>query len=211
MENEIHITNNHCIFLRQYTQKDHILICLCHFFLVNTDENFSEKEREDTSILIYHPHFKEHEKESSVPAALMRCCRLDSEEKCSVEYDDPGFCGQSSSDVTRRHMVMDSDDGPKLSHVCRKESGNLTVFQCNYTTERHSSRPIYEAFKVQEGAHAGAEQQSSIYVKCLSERDPDKTVLSSVADLNPGKQSTSLPEDTELQKMKRLIPCKAVS
>ncbi|XP_029981712.1 zinc finger protein 37-like isoform X2 [Sphaeramia orbicularis] len=174
-------------------------------------ENLSEKERDATSTLICHPHFKAHEKESSVSYGLKRHHRLDSEEKCSEEYNDPGYCGQSSSEVSQRHMVIDSDDRPKLSYVCRKESGNVTVFQCNNTAERHSSCPVHEVIKTQEGTHARAEQQSSVYIKCLSERDPDKTVLSLGADLNPGKQSTSLSEDAELHQMKRSIPCQAHS
>lgn len=153
--------------------------------MFNTDESFSsEGEKEDTSTRTCHPHFKACGKESSISYGVKRHERVYSEES-----DGPTLYEQSSSarEGQQRKMLMDSDEKPKISCMCVKTPGNVTVHQCNNTvcemTPSHKRN-----MKSHQRTHAADEcdtQDQSLDVK----------------------QSTSLQTEAET---KRSAPCQTV-
>lgn len=161
--------------------------------MLNTDESFSlEGEKEDISV----HNLKACGKESSISFGVKRQQGVYSVEKCSEEPGGPALYGQSSSarEERQRHMLMDSDEKPKISCLRGKVPGNVTVHQCNNTGEKPFSCPLRESspthkrnMKSQQRTLAGDESYT-----------PDQS-----PDI---KESTS----TEAEETKRLAPCQTV-
>ncbi|GLD63927.1 uncharacterized protein AKAME5_001549900 [Lates japonicus] len=161
----------------------------------------SEGEKEDTSAHTCHPHLKACGKESSISYEVKRQQRVTSVEKCSEEPGCPTLYGQSSSsrEGRQRHMLVDCDEKPKISCVCEKAPGNVTVDQCNNTGEKSLSCPVRETpagHKRNLNSHQRAHAEDGCYA-------PDQSL-----DV---KQSTSLPTEAELHETKRSAPCQTDS
>lgn len=172
--------------------------------MLNTDESFSlEAEREDTFAQTCQPHHKVFGNDSSVSHEVKsRQQGVNYGEKCSEESDGPALYSQSSAREGRqRHMLVDSDEKPKISCVRGKAPGNAAVDQCNNSGEKSFSCPVRETtnpgrqrrnMNSHQAAHA---EEEGCYV-------PDQSL-----DV---KQSTSLPTEEELHETKRPAPCQTV-
>lgn len=165
--------------------RDFYLFCLV---MLNTDEHFSsEEEKEDTSTPTCYPHLKAYGKDSSISHGVKRHDRV-----CLEESGGATLYGQSSTarEGLQRHMIMDPDEKPKISFICGKTAGNVTVYQCNNTvcemTPSHTKN---------------TKSHQSTYVAdecCAQDQSTDV------------KQSTSLPTEAELHETKRSAPCQTV-
>lgn len=159
--------------------------------MFNTDESFSpEGEKEDT--LTCHSHLKACGNESSISSGVKRHQRVYLVEKCSEESDGPTLYEQSSSarEGWQRHMIMDSEEKPKISCIRGKAPGNVTVHQCNNTV-RETTPSHKRNVKSHQRTHAGDEC-------CAQDQSLDV------------KQSTSLPTEAEPHETKRSAPCQTV-
>lgn len=161
------------------------LFCLV---MLNTDENFSsEEEKEDKSTPTCYPHLKAYGKDSSISHGVKRHDRV-----CLEESGGATLYGQSSTarEGLQRHMIMDPDGKPKISFICGKTPGNVTVYQCNNAvcemTPGHTKN-----MKSHQSTHVADE--------CYAQ-DQSTDV----------KQSTSLPTEAELHETKRSAPCQTV-
>lgn len=166
------------------------LFCLV---MLNTDDSFnSEGKKEDTSTHTCHPHLQACGMESSISHGVKTRQRVYSVEKCSEESGGPTLSGQSSSarEGRQRHMLMDSDEKPKISCRCGKATGNVIVHQCSNTV--HEMTPSHKRnMKSLQRAHAGD-------VCCTQDQSLDV------------KQSTSVTTEAELHETKRSAPCQTV-
>ncbi|XP_037620421.1 zinc finger protein 567-like isoform X1 [Sebastes umbrosus] len=126
----------------------------------NHESFSSEGEKEDTSMHSCHPDL-----ESSISYEVKRQQGVYLVERCSEESAGPALYGQSSSarEGRQRHMLMDSDEKPKISCI----RGNVTVHQCNNTREKPFSCPVSEttpshkgSMKSHQRTHAGDEGYS---------------------------------------------------
>ncbi len=161
--------------------------------MLNTDESFSsEGEKEDTSTDTCHPHPKACGKESSVSCGVKRHERVYSVEKCSEESGGLTLYGQSSSarEGRQRHVLVDSDEKPKISCISGKALGNVTVHKCSKAV-RETTPSHKRNMKSHQRTHAGDE--------CYAQEQSRDV-----------KQSTSLTTEAELHETKRSAPCQTV-
>ncbi|XP_045904045.1 zinc finger protein 852-like isoform X2 [Micropterus dolomieu] len=159
----------------------------------NHDSFNSEGKKEDTSTHTCHPHLQACGMESSISHGVKTRQRVYSVEKCSEESGGPTLSGQSSSarEGRQRHMLMDSDEKPKISCRCGKATGNVIVHQCSNTV--HEMTPSHKRnMKSLQRAHAGD-------VCCTQDQSLDV------------KQSTSVTTEAELHETKRSAPCQTDS
>lgn len=167
--------------------------------MFNTEESFSsEGEKEDTCTSTCHPDLKACGKESSISYGVKRQQSVFPGEKRSEESGGHDLYGQSSSarEGRQRHMLMDSDEKPKISCLRGKAPANVIVHQCNNTGEKPFSCSVHEAtpspkknMKSHQRTHAGDECHA---------KDQSLDV----------KQSTSLT--TEAEDTKRSTLCQTV-
>lgn len=117
--------------------------------------------------------------------------RVYSVEKCSEESDALYEQSSSARDGWQKHMLMDSDEKPKISCIFpEKAPGNVTVHQCN-NAGRETTPSHKRNMKSHQRTHAGDEC-------CAQDQSLDV------------KQSTSLPTEAELHETKRSAPCQTV-
>ncbi|KAM8771974.1 uncharacterized protein AB9X84_006531 [Acanthopagrus schlegelii] len=154
----------------------------------NHEHFSSEEEKEDTSTPTCYPHLKAYGKDSSISHGVKRHDRV-----CLEESGGATLYGQSSTarEGLQRHMIMDPDEKPKISFICGKTAGNVTVYQCNNTvcemTPSHTKN-----MKSHQSTHVADEC-------CAQDQSTDV------------KQSTSLPTEAELHETKRSAPCQTDS
>lgn len=177
------------------------MFLFCLFILLNTDERFgSDAENEDTSTHTCHPHFKACGKDSSISCGVKRHQRSCSVEKCSEESAGPAYCEQSSSatEEQQRHILMDSDEKPKLSCILGKGPGHVSVHQCNNTGEKPFSCTIREVTPSHKRNTKVCERTNASEECYVQDQNLD------------GKQSSSLSTEAELHQTKRSAPYQTV-
>ncbi|XP_068177190.1 zinc finger protein 721-like [Antennarius striatus] len=155
----------------------------------HADESFSsEAEKKDTSTHPTHPHLKELEKDSTFSYRIKGHKRIYLVEKCSEESCGPAVCGQSSSarEERQKEMLTDSDEKPKVSCICGKTPGNVTVHNCNNAV--HEKAPSHQS-------NVKPNQRTNAADEC-----PGKE------QRLDAKQSTSLPTEAELHRTKGSAP-----
>ncbi|KAI3352523.1 hypothetical protein L3Q82_005468 [Scortum barcoo] len=154
----------------------------------NHESFISEEGKEDTSTHTCHPHLKACGKESPISCEVKRHQRGYLLEKCSEESGGPTLYGQSSSARERqqRHVLMDTDEKPKISCIRGKAQGNVTVHQCNNAVREKT--PSYKRnMKSHQRTFTGDEQSLDV------------------------KQSTSVTTEAEPHETKRTAPCQTDS
>ncbi|XP_078131671.1 uncharacterized protein LOC144533972 isoform X1 [Sander vitreus] len=132
----------------------------------NQESFSSEGEKEDTCTSTCHPDLKACGKESSISYGVKRQQSVFPGEKRSEESGGHDLYGQSSSarEGRQRHILMDSDEKPKISCLRGKAPANVIVHQCNNTGEKPFSCSVHEAtpspkknMKSHQRTHAGDE------------------------------------------------------
>ncbi|XP_040000904.1 zinc finger protein 37-like isoform X2 [Xiphias gladius] len=162
----------------------------------NHESFCSEEEKEDTSAHSCQSNLKACGKESSISYGVKRQERVNSVEKLSEESGGPTLYGQSSSatEGRQRHMLIDSDEKPKISCVRGKAAGNETLDQSSNRGQKSFSCPISETTPSHK-RNMNSHQRTLAEDRCYA---PDQSL-----DV---KQSTSLPTEAELQETKRSAP-----
>lgn len=153
--------------------------------MFTADESFSsEEEKEDPSTHPCHPHFTACGKESSISYGLKRQERVYSEESSG-----PMLYEQSSSEGKQRKVLLDSDEKPKISYICVKSVGNVTMQQSN---NKHCKMTLSQR-------NMKSQQRTYTADECDAQ----------VQSLDV-KQSTSLPTEAEPHETKSSAPCQTV-
>lgn len=171
-------------------------------WIVSENHESAEIEKEVASAHTCHPNLKACGKERCISYGIKRPQRGNSGvEKCSKEPGSPTVYGQSSSarKGQQGHMLMDSNEKPKISSICEKALGNETVHQCNDNGEKTFSYTVREATP-RTTRNMKSQQQTCTDEGCYPE-DQSLAV----------KQSTSLQTEVELHETKRSAPCQTDS
>ena len=146
--------------------------------MFNADESFSsEGEKEDTLTDTCHPNFRAEGKESCVSYRAKRHERIYLEGAGGLTpYEE----SSSAREGLQRKMFMDSDEKSRISCLCGKTMGNVTVHQCNNTAcEMNPSISRNTKSRQRTAVDDGDAQDQSVDIKqstsLLTEADPNET------------------------------------